>query len=247
VSVAPVGIVTGAASGIGAATARRLARHGLAVVCCDVDDAAGRAVADEIGGRYVSLDVGDAAAWSELHDRLRHEDRAVTRAVLNAGMLTNVEPHALLEVTAERYQRVRAVNLDGVVLGILALAPLIAPHGGSIVATASLAGLGPYEADPIYAATKHAIVGLVRSAAPQLAAAGVRLHAIAPGGVDSGLLPRDRKAAISAAGRPMLDPDEVAVAIVDLLDREEHGLVHTIVSGRGSERYAFRGVPGPRP
>lgn len=246
-SAARVGIVTGAASGIGAATARRLAGQGLAVVCCDIDDAAGRAVANEIGGRYHPLDVSDAVAWSDLHDRLRHEDGAVTRAVLNAGMLTSIAPQPLLEVSAARYQRVRAVNLDGVVLGILALAPLIAPHGGSIVATASLAGLGPYEADPIYAATKHAIVGLVRSAAPQLAAAGVRLHAIAPGGVDTGLLPRDRKDAISAAERPMLDPDEVAAAIVELLGSEEHGLVHTIVSGRGSERYAFRGVPGPRP
>ena len=107
--------------------------------------------------------------------------------------------------------------------------------------------MGPYDADPIYAATKHGIVGLVRSAAPQLAAIGVRLHAICPGGVDTGLLPSDRKAAISAAGRPMLTPDEVADAIVALLESEEHGLVHTIVHGRGSQPYSFRGVPGPRP
>ncbi|HSO95570.1 MAG TPA: SDR family oxidoreductase [Acidimicrobiia bacterium] len=246
-SATPVGVVTGAASGIGAATAHWLAAHGLDVVCCDIDDGPGRAVADEVGATYVSLDVGDAAAWADLHVRLRDEGRPVTRAVLNAGMLTRAEPLAFLDVTPERFQRVRAVNLDGVVLGILALAPLIARHGGSIVATASLAGLGPYEADPIYAATKHGIVGLVRSAAPQLAAAGVRLHAICPGGVDTGLLPRDRKAAISAAGRPMLDPAEVAAAIGDLLDRADHGLVHTIVHGRGSERYEFRGVPGPRP
>jgi NAD(P)-dependent dehydrogenase (short-subunit alcohol dehydrogenase family) len=242
-----VGVVTGAASGIGAATARRLSRDGFAVLCCDVDDDAGRDVAHGMGATYVSLDVGDAGAWAELQARLQHDESRVTRAVLNAGMLTSAEPLSFLDVTAERYRRVRAVNLDGVVLGILTLAPLMPPHGGAIVATASLAGLGPYGADPIYAATKHGVVGLVRSAAPQLAAIGVRLHAICPGGVDTGLLPPDRKAAISAAGRPMLTPDEVAGAILALLESPEHGLVHTIVHGRGSERYSFRGVPGPRP
>jgi NAD(P)-dependent dehydrogenase (short-subunit alcohol dehydrogenase family) len=98
----------------------------------------------------------------------------------------------------------------------------------------------------MYAATKHAVVGFVRSAAPQLAARGVRLHAICPGGVDTGLLDPARKAAIVAAGRPMLDPDEVAAAILELLDRPDAGLVQTIVTGRGAERYEFRGVPGPR-
>lgn len=246
-SAAPRAVVTGAASGIGAATARRLAGDGYEVWCCDIDDDAGRTLARAIGAQFRSLDVGDPAAWVELEGELGGEDRRVTRGVLNAGMLTSVEPLPFLDVPAARYERVRAVNLDGVVLGVQALTRLMAPHGGAIVATASLAGLGPYDADPIYAATKHGIVGLVRSAAPQLAAIGVRLHAICPGGVDTGLLPADRKAVITAAGRPMLSADEVADAIVALLGRDEHGLVHTIVHGRGSQPYSFRGVPGPRP
>ena len=89
----------------------------------------------------------------------------------------------------------------------------------------------------MYAATKHAVVGFVRSVAPQLAEQGVRLHAICPGGVDTGLLGAPgRKAAIAAAGRPMLDPDEVASAVLTLLDRPDAGLVFTIVSGRGAAR-----------
>ena len=64
-SAPAVGVVTGAASGIGASTARRLARQGFAVVCCDINDDAGRSVADDVGATYVSLDVGDAAAWAE--------------------------------------------------------------------------------------------------------------------------------------------------------------------------------------
>ncbi len=244
---ASVAVVTGASSGIGAATVRRLAGDGRTVVCCDVDDAAGQAVAASRGATYTHLDVGDAAAWDDLANRLDRAGRPVACAVLNAGTLTSQEPRAFLDVTVERYRRVRAVNLDGIVFGISALAPVMARGGGgAIVATASLAGLGPYAADPIYAATKHGIVGLVRSVAPQLAEIGVRVHAICPGGVDTGLLPAERKAEIVAAGRPMLAPDDVAAAIVALLDSDEHGLVHTIVHGRGSERYAFRGIPGPR-
>jgi NAD(P)-dependent dehydrogenase (short-subunit alcohol dehydrogenase family) len=239
-----VAVVTGAASGIGAATARRLARAGAEVVVCDVVDEPGAAVASEVQGTFVHLDVGDPDAWRSLADQLA--DQPIEWALLNAGVLTAPEPVAFLDVPTERLARVRAVNLDGVLLGVRALAPLIATSGGAIVATASLAGLGPYADDPMYAATKHAIVGFVRSVAPQLAAGGVRLHAICPGGVDTGLLDAERKARIVAAGRPMLTPDEVADAVLGLLRREDAGVVATIVAGRGAEPYEFRGVPGPR-
>ena len=127
VSAVPVGLVTGSASGIGEATARHLARDGFEVVCCDIDDDVGRDAARSIGATYRSLDVGDPAAWAELEAELRREGRRVTRAVLNAGMLTSVEPVPFLDVSAERYRRVRAVNLDGVVLGIQAVARLMTP------------------------------------------------------------------------------------------------------------------------
>jgi NAD(P)-dependent dehydrogenase (short-subunit alcohol dehydrogenase family) len=240
-------VVTGAASGIGAATARRLADGGARVVVCDVDDAAGGAVADAIGGRFVHLDVGNAAAWAALAASLRSTSGRVERVLLNAGVLTTAAPTPFLDVPVGRLARVRAVNVDGVLLGVHSLAPLLAASGGgAIVATASLAGVGPWADDPMYAATKHAVVGFVRSVAPQLAARGVRLHAICPGGVDTGLLDRGRKAELVAEGRALLDADEVAVAVVDLLDRPEAGLVHTIVVGRGAEPYRFSGVPGPR-
>ena len=200
-----VAVVTGAASGIGAATARRLAADGAAVMVCDVTDAAGEAVAAELEATFVHLDVSDVAGWDELVGRLA--GRRVEWALLNAGILTAADPVAFLEVPLGRLARVRAVNLDGVLLGVRALAPLMArTGGGSIVATASIAGLGPYADDPMYAATKHAVVGFVRSVAPQLAATGVRLHAICPGGVDTGLLDPDRKARMVAAGRPLLGP-----------------------------------------
>ena len=238
-------MVTGAASGIGAATARRLARDGARVQVCDVVDEAGEAVARDVGGTYVHLDVGDPSAWDDLLERL--DGAPVAAALLNAGVLTAAEPTPFLDVPLVRLARVRAVNLDGVLLGVRALAPgMAASVGGAIVATSSLAGLGPYEADPMYAATKHGVVGFVRSVAPQLAAHGVHLHAICPGGVDTGLLGADRKAEIVAAGRPMLDPAEVADAVAALLARDDGGVVETIVAGRGAQPYEFRGMPGPR-
>lgn len=241
-------VVTGAASGIGAATARRLAASDARVLCCDVADGPALALAEEIGGVAVHLDVSDPDGWADLAGRLDREGLPLGQVALNAGMLTTPDPRPFLDVPLERLDRVRGVNLDGVLLGVRALAPLLVRDGGgAVVATASLAGLGPYADDPMYAATKHAIVGFVRSVAPQLATQGIRLHAICPGGVDTGLLGADRKAAIAAAGRPMLGPDEVAAAVLDLLASPDAGLVRTIVSGRGAEDYAFRGVPGPRP
>jgi NAD(P)-dependent dehydrogenase (short-subunit alcohol dehydrogenase family) len=242
-----VAVVTGAASGIGAATARRLARDGFRVVCCDVVDGAGREVAAETEGTYTHLDVSDPAAWEELTGRLAAGDGRPTAALLNAGVLTAPVPTPFLDVPLARLDRVRGINLDGVLLGVRALASLMQPGGGAIVATASLAGLGPYEDDPMYAATKHAVVGFVRSVAPQLAARGVRLHALCPGGVDTGLLGPEQKARAAATGRPLLDPAEVADAVAALLAADETGLVQTIVSGRGAQQYEFRGVPGPRP
>jgi NAD(P)-dependent dehydrogenase (short-subunit alcohol dehydrogenase family) len=195
----------------------------------------------------VPLDVSDEVAWDRLVEELGHREGRTVGALLNAGVLTAPVPTEVLDVPWARLERVRGVNLDGVLLGVRALAPIIARcGGGAIVATASLAGLGPYEQDPMYAATKHAVVGFVRSAAPQLAARGVRLQAICPGGVDTALLTAEQKRRIVDEGRPILDPAEVAEAVVALLAADEAGLVHTIVAGRGAERYEFRGVPGPR-
>ena len=240
-------LVTGGASGIGAATARALRADGADVFVCDVADEAGAAVADALDATFVHLDVGDPDAWEALAARLAQQPGHLRRVHLNAGILSAREATPFLETPVARLNRVRAVNLDGVVLGVHTLAPLMArAGGGAIVATASLAGLGPYADDPMYAATKHAIVGFVRSVALQLARDGVRVHAICPGGVDTGLLDGPRKELAVTSGRSMLDPDDVAAAVMALLAQDETGLVETIVSGRGAQRYEFRGVPGPR-
>ena len=243
-----VAIVTGAASGIGAASARHLAALGAHVVAVDLAEVGAHAVADEIDGTAAVLDVSDPEAWDHLLADVCTEYGGIDLAHLNAGVVTTPHPYSVLEVTLAQYRRVMGVNLDGVLLPVLALAPYLQRRGGgAIVATASLAGLGPYYDDPFYAATKHAVVGFVRSAAPQLAAAGVRLHAICPGGVATGLIDNFIRERLAAGGRPTLDPAEVAEAVAAMRASTDAGLVRTIVKGQGVQDFEFRGGIMPEP
>lgn len=225
-------VVTGAASGVGAASARRLAEEGARVIAVDIDDR-GAEVADQVGGRFVRLDVGDADAWVELAMELR-ADGGVHLAHLNAGILAARESRAFLETPLERYREMIGVNLYGVLFGIHALAPAIRDAGGgAIVATASVAGLLPYGGDPVYAATKHGVIGLVTSVAPQLGRAGVRVHAICPGGIDTPMVTDRQKTDLAGRSRAMLDPSEVAAAVAALLARDDSGVVQTITKEDG--------------
>jgi NAD(P)-dependent dehydrogenase (short-subunit alcohol dehydrogenase family) len=113
------------------------------------------------------------------------------------------------------------------------------------VATASLAGLVPLESDPVYALTKHAVVGFVRSAAPQLAERGIRLNAVAPGIADTPMID-DLRAELAAAGFPLLQPDDVAEAILRAARSGGTGEVWPLQPGREPEPFRFANVPGPR-
>jgi NAD(P)-dependent dehydrogenase (short-subunit alcohol dehydrogenase family) len=245
-----VALVTGAASGIGAASARLLAARGARVVAVDLAEVGVRAVADEIGATAAVLDVSDAEAWDRLLADVVAEHGAVDLAHLNAGLPTTRHPFTILDTTVAQYRRVTGVNLDGVLLPTLGVARLARDAGrrAAVVATASLAGLGPYYDDPFYAATKHGVVAFVRSAAPQLAEVGVHLHAICPGGVRTALIDDYMEERIAARGATMLEPAEVADAVVDLLTSAETGLVRTIVEGRGVQDAVFHDglMPPPR-
>lgn len=225
-------VVTGGASGVGAASARLLAEEGAHVVVVDIDDR-GAAVASEIAGRFVHLDVGDAAAWVALARDLGASG-GVHLAHLNAGILAAPDAEPFLETPLDRYAAMVRVNLDGVVLGTRTLGPvMLTSGGGSIVATASLAGLIPYGGDPIYSATKHGVVGFVASVAPQLRRAGVRIHAICPGGIDTPLVTGRQMLQMAAGGRSVLEPREVAEAVADLLALDDAGVVQTITKEQG--------------
>lgn len=224
-------LVTGGASGIGEALVRRLEVSGAEVVVVDLEGGKGA----------LRADVSSASDWERVVGQLERLDLAF----LNAGVTTGVRD--LSELSLERYRRVLGTNVDGVVLGLRALLPLLeAGGGGDVVVTASLAGLGPMESDPLYSGTKHFLVGLVRSLAPQLHEREIRLNAVCPGIVDTPLLRPEERERLEAAGFPLLVPDDVAAAVFAAFDSGSTGQAWVCQVGREPEPYRFRGVPGPR-
>jgi NAD(P)-dependent dehydrogenase (short-subunit alcohol dehydrogenase family) len=217
-------LVTGAASGIGRAIAERLGSDGYEVAALDVGE----------------LDVSDAASWALFAAGL---DRLEV-ACLNAGVITGSS--SIGELTEEQFQRMLGVNVGGTVLGVRALLPALEAAGGQIVVTASLAGLVPMPNDPIYSGTKHFLIGFVRSVAPELAARGVSINAVCPGIADTPLLGEDGRAALEAAGFPLLSPDDVVDGVLAALGSGETGQAWVVQPGRAPEAYRFHGVPGPR-
>ena len=179
------------------------------------------------------FDVGDPGAWRSLEGEF-------DAAFLNAGTSTGVADAA--ELAEEEWQRILRANLEGVVYGTRELAARLMPGGGSIVATASLAGLTGMPGDPAYTATKHAVVGWVRAAAPALAERGIRLNALCPGFTDTPLVEAELRDAIDV---PLMEPAFVAEAAVRVSEDEEAGRAWVVQPNR-VEPFRFPGVPGPR-
>ncbi|MCP2257474.1 NADP-dependent 3-hydroxy acid dehydrogenase YdfG [Streptoalloteichus tenebrarius] len=239
-----VALVTGGGSGIGAASARRLAGLGARVAVLDLDEGAARAVADEVGGLALAGDVTEPATLPDAVARVEAEFGRLDVAHLNAGIgggQTGVD--ASLDVAA--YRRLVGVNVDHVVYGTCAAVPALRRGGGgTIVVTASLAGLTPMPADPLYTLSKHAVVGYVRAAGAALAAEGIRLCALCPGFADTRLLGPAREQ-LTGAGFPLLTPEQVADAVAAMLAEAEPGSAWIVQPGREPAPYRFRGLPGP--
>jgi len=176
------------------------------------------------------FDVSNPAAWDAVN--------GVDFAFLNAGVGGSGDD-------LDGYRRMVGVNVDGVVFGVRRLEQTMV-DGGSIVATASLAGLMPMPADPIYTLTKHAVVGYVRAMAPHLEGRGIRINAICPGFVDTPIVTDELRGWIEGEGIPLMQPDQVADAVLVAAHSEETGQAWVVQPGREPLTYEFRGVPGPR-
>lgn len=233
-------LVTGGASGLGASAARQLAEGGADVVVADIDAEGGARVADVIGGRFAALDVTDPQAWETVVSGV---DGGLDVVFLNAGISTGST--TLEELTIEQYRRAVAVNLDGVVLGARAVLPALNDHA-AVIATASLGGLTPMPVDPVYSATKHAVVAFVRSIAPQLGPRGITVNAICPGFADTRIVTAEMRQWLTETAVPLLEPDAVGRLVVELATGSQTGEAWVCQPGREPLPYAFRGVPGPR-
>jgi NAD(P)-dependent dehydrogenase (short-subunit alcohol dehydrogenase family) len=142
------------------------------------------------------------------------------------------------------YRRILGVNVDGVVFGVQALTPRMS-EGSVFVVTASLAGLIPMASDPLYAMTKHAVVGYARSMAEVLEPRGIRVNLVCPGIVRT-LMTEPAQAELDEAGFPLMEPEQVAEAILVAGRSELTGQAWVCQPGREPLLFKFPNVPGPR-
>lgn len=180
-----VAIVTGGASGIGAATVKLFVEEGAKVVIADLLDAEGHALADSLGAanaRFCNTDVSSEDDVRAAVDLAVAEFGGLDCIFNNAGFGTLVPP--VEELDMETYDRHHAVLVKGVLLGIKHAARVMRPRGkGSIINTASVAGLETGHGSIVYSTCKAAVVHMTRCAATELGEAGIRVNSICPGGI----------------------------------------------------------------
>lgn len=198
-------LVTGAAAGIGAALADALAARGARVWLTDLDAAALAATVERLRAarpaaalRHAPLDVTDADAFAALAADIRRAEGAIDLLFNNAGVGLAGE---LRDLAPADWHRVLAVNLGGAINGVHAVYPAMVERGaGHIVNIASGAGLAPRPGMVPYAAAKAAVVALSRSLRAEAAGLGVRVSAVCPGYIDTGIMDRTRFVGLDRAG-----------------------------------------------
>jgi NAD(P)-dependent dehydrogenase (short-subunit alcohol dehydrogenase family) len=210
-----VALVTGAGSGIGAATARRFHEEGAKVVLADISGTQ-EAIAKELGDGALSIEADVSKGESVKAAVAATVDAFGKLDILynNAGIDGDIVP--LGEMSEEQWDKVQGINLRGVFLGIrYAIPELLKSGGGSIINTASMAATVAFPTMASYCAAKGGVVMLTKTAAAEYAGEGIRVNAISPGTINTGItesLPRDMINAIierNPVGR-IADPSEVA-------------------------------------
>lgn len=210
-------MITGGCSGLGWAIAQRCNKA--QVTLLDV-----RSPPAAHNYRFVNHDVGNAAAWAKLADSCDRPDVLFLNAgTMSADSGSPAHMYRFSESTAESYTKTRAVNIDGVVFGLQALLPRMPPNS-CIVVTVSLAGLHAYPFDPIYATTKHALIGLVRSLKDELLERDIRIHAFCPNRIATPLLPEATKTPED------LSPEVAAEAALSLVNETSSGFAWALHS-----------------
>ncbi len=221
-----VAVVTGGGSGIGRATAERLAKEGASIVIADLDEKMGAETVRLIesgGGRalYVRADVTKEADARQMLEAAVSKFGRLDILHNNAGIA--VGPPGFPAAELERWRLVLDIDLYAVVLGCWLAAPIMTRGGGgAIVNTASMAGLYPHPNDPIYGAAKAAVVNFTYSLAPWATDRKIRVNCVCPGITDTPMVRRGIEAATAAGIRSwmpskIIQPEEIADAVVTLV------------------------------
>jgi len=192
-----------------------------------------KAHGDAVALDLPEFDVGSQEAWASLEGEF-------DAAFLNAGI--GIGYPDVSELPDDEIARIVDANFLGVVYGARECARRLMPNGGSIVCTASLAGLTGMPFDPMYTATKHAVVGFVRGAADGLRAHGIRINALCPGFVDTPIVEDELRGMLPV---PLMEPSFVAEAAMTVLNDAESGRAWIVQPNRVLP-FRFPGIPGPR-
>jgi NAD(P)-dependent dehydrogenase (short-subunit alcohol dehydrogenase family) len=220
-----VAVITGAGSGIGLASARRLAAEGATIVAADIDEAAGKAAAAETGGLFIAADVASEDQVRKLFEQVADRFGRIDIAFNNAG-ISPPEDDSILDTGLEAWRRVQEVNLTSVYLCCKYVIPYMRRQGkGSIINTASfVAVLGAATSQVSYTASKGGVLAMSRELGVQFAREGIRVNALCPGPVDTPLLRELFAADPERAARRLVhvpmgrfaQPEELAAAVAFL-------------------------------
>lgn len=237
-------VVTGAASGIGEATVRGIVAEGGSVIIADLQEERGRALASELGSaaRFFYTDVTDETHIAGAVACAQKEFGVLTGMVNNAGIVGAVG--SIMETSAEAFDHTMSILSRAVFLGIKhAGRAMQAQRRGAIVSLASTAGIVGGQGPHVYTMAKHAVVGLTKSAACELARFGIRVNAIAPGGTVTPMTNAlgdnnpDSTAQFIASLSPLgiaCMPDDIAKGILYLLSEDARYVTgHTLVIDAG--------------
>jgi NAD(P)-dependent dehydrogenase (short-subunit alcohol dehydrogenase family) len=230
-----IALVTGAATGIGAAVCTDLASRGIRVAICDINREAGAALATALDGEFIPCDVADLGSVQDAVKVCVEKLGVPDYVHLNAGIMTVPAgaPYVAIEdLTEAQYRNIVGVNLDGVFHGMKTVLPLMREGGGAVTITASIAGLGVVPVDPMYTATKYALIGLGRSVAAANEGSNLRINVICPGVTDTAIVPDDyRKPEFN-----VMPAEVIAAEVVDLLLNGTNGEVRV---KNGKDKPAF--------
>jgi NAD(P)-dependent dehydrogenase (short-subunit alcohol dehydrogenase family) len=243
-----VAVVTGAASGIGLATARRLAGDGACVVCVDLDSAGGESVAAEVGGLFVKADVANEDDVRAMYAAAVTRYGGIDIAFNNAG-ISPVADASILETDLATWRRVQDINLTSVYLCCKYVIPHMLERGrGSIINTASfVATMGSATSQVAYTASKGGVLSLSRELGVQFARRGIRVNALCPGPVNTPMLQELFAREPARAARRLVhipigrfaEPEEIAAAVAFLASDDASFITATtfLVDGGISAAY----------